>query len=107
VNQATHGIEQEIPSTRRQIVIDEINDLVMRHNASGTATAERKRPSDLMQRHFGTVRCRLLTKESRSDSTRPRAVLTQAKTALQRPGRRCASAPRAYAPLCGGKVEVR
>jgi len=76
VNQATHGIEQEIPSTRRQIVIDEINDLVMRHNASGTATAERKRPSDLMQRHFGTVRCRLLTKESRSDSTRPRAVLT-------------------------------
>ena len=36
-------------------MIDEINDLLMRHNASGTAAAERKRRSDLMQSHFGTV----------------------------------------------------
>ena len=39
----------------RGIVIDEINDLLLRHDASGTGAADKKKRSDLLQRNFGTV----------------------------------------------------
>ena len=39
----------------RDIVLDEINDLLLRHDASGTSAADKKRRSELMQKHFNTV----------------------------------------------------
>jgi hypothetical protein len=42
-------------SMQRQIVIDEINDLLLRHDAAGTSTADKKKRSDLIKVHFGTV----------------------------------------------------
>jgi len=42
-------------SIQRAIVIDEINDLLLRHDAAGSGAADKKRRSDLMQQHFGTV----------------------------------------------------
>src|SRR5262249_24321947 len=40
---------------QRGITIDEINDLLLRHDAAGTGAADRRRRSDLMLQHFGTV----------------------------------------------------
>ena len=39
----------------RSIIIDEINDLLLRHGAAGTSDAAKKKRSDLMKAHFGTV----------------------------------------------------
>jgi hypothetical protein len=40
---------------QRQIIIDEINDVLLHHDAAGTGAADRKKRSELMQQHFGTV----------------------------------------------------
>jgi hypothetical protein len=40
---------------QREIVIDEIADLLLRHNLSGTAVAEKQKRSELVSRHFGTA----------------------------------------------------
>ncbi len=42
-------------SIQKAIVIDEINDLLLRHDAAGTGKDAQKKRSDLMQQHFGTV----------------------------------------------------
>jgi hypothetical protein len=42
-------------SIQRSIVIDEINDLLLRHDCAGTAKDAQKKRSDLMAKHFGTV----------------------------------------------------
>lgn len=42
-------------ATRRAILIDEVNDLLLRHGASGTSEAAKKKRSDLMLNHFKTV----------------------------------------------------
>lgn len=39
----------------RAVIIEEINDLLMRHDAAGTGKDAQKKRSDLMQKHFGTV----------------------------------------------------
>lgn len=39
----------------RDIVLDEINDLLLRHDASGTSGAAQKKRSELMRQHFNTV----------------------------------------------------
>lgn len=53
------SIPKEAPRDRkaleRKIVIDEINDLLMRHDASGTSGAAQKKRSDLLMKHFKTV----------------------------------------------------
>jgi len=49
------GAPKDRTSTQRAIVVDEIADLLLRHDASGTSVAAQKKRSDLMQRHFGTV----------------------------------------------------
>jgi hypothetical protein len=40
---------------QRAVVIDELNDLLMRHGAGGTAAAEKLKRSDLLKKCFGTV----------------------------------------------------
>ncbi len=40
---------------KRLIIIDEINDLLLRHGAAGTSDAAKKKRSDLMKTHFGSV----------------------------------------------------
>jgi len=40
---------------QRDIVIDEINDLLLRHNLSGSAVAEKQKRSDMIARHFHTT----------------------------------------------------
>lgn len=40
---------------QRDIVIDELADLLLRHNLSGTAVAEKQRRSAIVARHFGTA----------------------------------------------------
>lgn len=42
-------------SIQKAIVIDEINDLLLRHDAAGTGKDAQKKRSDLMAKHFGTV----------------------------------------------------
>ena len=42
-------------SIQKAIVIDEMNDLLMRHDAAGTSKDAQKKRSELMQKHFGTV----------------------------------------------------
>jgi hypothetical protein len=49
------GVPRDRASIQRQILVDEINDLLLRHEAGGTSTVEKKRRSELMQAHFGTV----------------------------------------------------
>lgn len=50
-----HDAPRDKSSLQRGVVIDEINDLLLHHNASGTSAADKKKRSDLMQKHFGTV----------------------------------------------------
>jgi len=40
---------------QRDIAIDEINDLLLRHNLGGSAVADKQRRSELVSRHFGTA----------------------------------------------------
>ena len=40
---------------QRDIVIDELADLLLRHNLSGSAVAEKQRRSAIVARHFGTA----------------------------------------------------
>jgi hypothetical protein len=42
-------------SMQRSIVIDEINDLLLRHDAAGTSKDAQKKRSDLILKHLGTV----------------------------------------------------
>jgi AAA domain len=42
-------------SMQRAIVIDELNDLLMRNGAGGTSAAEKLKRSDLLKKHFDTV----------------------------------------------------
>lgn len=42
-------------SIQRAVVIDEINDLLMRHDAAGTSKDAQRKRSELIQKHFGTV----------------------------------------------------
>jgi AAA domain len=51
----TSDTPRDRTSIQRNIVIDEINDLLLRHDASGTSAADKKKRSDLLQKHFGTV----------------------------------------------------
>ena len=52
-------IPAEAPRDRRamerQIMVDEINDLLLRHDAAGTSAAAQKKRSELMTSHFGTA----------------------------------------------------
>lgn len=50
-----HDAPRDRTALQRGVVIDEINDLLLRHNASGAGTADKKKRSDLMQAHFGTA----------------------------------------------------
>lgn len=56
---STASIPAEAERDRRQmerkILVDEINDLLMRYDASGTGKDAQKKRSDLLQAHFGTV----------------------------------------------------
>jgi hypothetical protein len=40
---------------QRDILVEEINDLLMRHDAAGTAKEAQKKRSELLERHLGTV----------------------------------------------------
>ena len=53
------SIPKDAPRDRngiqRAVVIDEINDLLLRHDAAGTSKDAQKKRSDLMAKHFNTV----------------------------------------------------
>lgn len=49
------GEPRDKTAVQKAIVVEEINDLLLRHDAAGTATAEKKKRSDLMKTHFGTT----------------------------------------------------
>jgi AAA domain len=49
------GEPRDRTSMQRAIIVEEINDLLMRHGAGGTSAADKLKRSDLMQKHFGTV----------------------------------------------------
>ena len=53
------SIPAEAPRDKRAIergiVLDEINDLLLHHDAGGTGAADKKKRSDLLREHFGTV----------------------------------------------------
>lgn len=49
------GEPRDRGALHRAIVIDEINDLLMHHGAGGTSEAAKKKRSELLKTHFGTV----------------------------------------------------
>lgn len=56
---SAHEIPKDAPrdnrAMERGIVIDEINDLMMRHDAGGSSKEEKAKRSGLLKTHFGTV----------------------------------------------------